>query len=516
MFKYFFWLLLWLPAYASETSNFRSPNGPGPYGVGFRVVQHYDRAHVYKPKIDLTSGTLATGERTRPLQTLIWYPAKPASGKPLHYGDYVRLAATETVFSRSPAEIDQLVTTTLAENYADLSPAQRRTELGQPMLARWEATAAPTKFPVLIYAPGSSSSAHENVDLCEYLASHGYIVLASASMGVNTRSMTLDLAGAEAQAGDISFLAGYAATLAQADNAKLAVVGYSFGGLANVLAAAHDDRIGALVALDGSVRYYPAIAQAATYATPERLALPLLYLGGKPATAEVINRNQQLTSYSLLNQLKYADLYNVTMYTMEHAAFQSESLRLGPEQRFGEYSRDEATLAYGWMERYVLSFLNAYLKGDAGGLTFLSNAPKANGVPAHLLSVEVHRAEGSPPTLTTLASEYAKYHYTGVAEVYRGMVQEAPTFKPAERALISWGEPFLDAHRYAQAIDIYELVHTLYPDSPRAAFYLALAYDRNQDRAQAIEHYQRVLRFWPDMTEAKQSIIRLRAQPASK
>jgi tetratricopeptide (TPR) repeat protein len=96
------------------------------------------------------------------------------------------------------------------------------------------------------------------------------------------------------------------------------------------------------------------------------------------------------------------------------------------------------------------------------------------------------------------------------------MVKEAPTFKPAERALISWGEPFLDAQRYAQAIDIYELVYILYPDSPRAAFYLALAYDRNQDRTHAIENYQRVLGFWPDMSEAKQSILRLRAQSASK
>lgn len=108
-------------------------------------------------------------------------------------------------------------------------------------------------------------------------------------------------------------MVGYAATLAQADKAKIAVIGYSFGGLANVLAAAQDDRISALVALDGSVRYYPAIAQAATYATPERLAVPLLYLGGKPATAEAMHRNNQISSYSLLNQLKYADFYNVTM-----------------------------------------------------------------------------------------------------------------------------------------------------------------------------------------------------------
>jgi dienelactone hydrolase len=512
-----FLLSLWFTAYPSTASNFHPQLVAGPYKVGFRVVQQYDRARVYKPSVDLTSGTTAAGERARPIQTLIWYPAKKASGKTLHYGDYVRLAATETEFARSPAEVDQFVSAALAENYADLDSNQRRVELAQPMLAAREAEEVPQQFPVLIYAPGSSSSAYENADLCEYLASHGYLVLASPSLGVNTRSITLDLEGAEAQAHDISFLVGYAATLPQADKAKLAVIGYSYGGLANVLAAAQDDRIGALVALDGSVRYYSAVAQAATYATPERVAVPLLYLGGKPMTVEtVMSRSTQMASYSLLNQLKYADFYNVTMYPMEHAAFQSESLRLGPEQRFGEYTRQEAALGYNWMAHYVLAFLNAYLKGEAGAAKFMRNSPKANGVPAHLLSVEVHRGQGAPPTLPTLATDFAKQHYTHLADLYRAMTKPAPSFKPAERALISWGEPFLEQKRYAPAVEIYELVTALYPDSPRAAFYLALAYDKNQDKARAIETYERVLSFWPDLSEAKQSILRLRGQASSK
>jgi dienelactone hydrolase len=514
MHKFVLFLPLFLGAAActGQASNFAPPNPPGAHGVGLRVVQQYDHARVYRQKIDLTNGRPATGARMRPLQTLIWYPAKTKPGERLHYQDYGRLAATETVFARSAADIDHEVAVALEENYPDLSAGQRRSEMAQAMLAQRDAPAAPGSFPVVIYAPGSSSSAQENADLCEYLASHGYIVLATPSMGAGTRSMTIDLEGAEAQAADISFLAGYAATLAQADSTRIAVLGYSMGGLANVLAAARDDRIGALVALDGSVRYHAGIAQAAAYATPERLALPMLYMGGKPSTAEAMNRNKQVPTYSLLNQMKYADLYNVTMYTMEHAAFQSESLRLGPEQRFGEYSRAEAALAYGWMEKYVLAFLNAYLKDDAKALAFLNGAPKDNGVPAHLMAVDVHRAEGPPPTLATLASEFAKRNYTDVAGIYQEMHKTAPGFKPGEHALISWGEPFLEQKRYAQAIDIFALTNALYPDSGRTAFYLALAYDRNQDSAHAIEHYQRVLTYIPDMPEAKQSISRLRAQ----
>lgn len=51
---------------------------------------------------------------------------------------------------------------------------------------------------------------------------------------------------------------------------------------------------------------------------------------------------------------------------------------------------------------------------------------------------------------------------------------------------------------------------SLYPDSGRAMFYLAMAYDRHHDNALALDAYQRVLGFWPDMAEAKQSIARLK------
>jgi dienelactone hydrolase len=511
--KMFLLLLCGATSCACAAPNFTFANAPGPHGVGLRVVQQYDRARVFRDKIDLLSGTAAKGERARPIQTLIWYPAKKAAGAPLSYNDYLRSAASEVDFELGDAEVGRRVAAALKDNYANLTEAQARREAAQPMWAMRDAPAAAGKFPVVIYAPGSSSSAHENADLCEYLASHGYVVLASASVGVNTRGINVDLDGAEAQAADISFLVGYAQTLAQADAGHLAVMGYSFGGLANVLAAARDDRIGALVALDGSVRYFPAIVQAAAYATPERLALPMLYLGAKPYTAEAMNRIKQVPSYSLMNQMKYADLYNVTMYPMEHAAFQSESLRLGPEQRFGEYSRDEAAQAYGWMGRYALAFLNAYLKGDAPALAFMHNEPKKNGVPAHLLSVDVRRAQGAAPTLATLAGKFAQRKQQTLMELYRGMDQADAGFKPGERALISWGEPFLEQGRYVEAIEIFKLASALYPDSGRAVFYLALAHDRNQDHALAIAAYQRVLGFWPGMPDAEQGIRRLQAPP---
>lgn len=501
-------LLLLLAVTASCTGAAASvtfPGTQGQYGVGLHVVPLFDRSRTYANQIDLVTGAAATGNRDRPIQALVWYPAGKPAGAAMRYGDYVRLIATEEQFQRSDADVSRATTSWLADNY----PGLDKQALQSAMRAVRDAQPAPGKFPVVVYAPGSSASASDNADLCEYLASHGYLVLASASMGLNTRSMNVDLDGAEAEARDISFLVGYASTLPQADASHVAAMGYSYGGLANVLAAAKDDRIGALVSLDGSVRYFPAVVQQASYAVPERLALPMLYLGEKPRTAEWMNRVKQVPTTSLMNEMTFSDLYNVTMDTMEHAAFQSEALRLGPEQRFGDYSRDEALVAHGWMGRYVLAFLDAYLRNDPAAMAFMQAKPAANGVPAHLLALDVHRAQGDPPTLATLAARFARNQHRDLPGIYRDMVRHAPAFKPEERSLISWGEKFFEADQPREAVDIYLLTTALYPDSGRAMYYLAMAYDKNHDTALSIAAYRRVLGFWPDMVDAKQNIERL-------
>jgi pimeloyl-ACP methyl ester carboxylesterase len=483
----------------------------GQYGVGLHVVQLVDHSRAYANKVDMVTGKAVQGGRARPIQALVWYPTVERQNKGIVYNDYLRASATTEKFSRTDAEVTQAVDAYLLGEYPDLD----KNVLKQPMLAKRDAPPATGTFPVIVYAPGASGLASDNADLCEYLASHGYLVIASASMGSNNRSMTVDLAGAETQARDISFLLGYASTLPQADVQHVAAMGYSVGGLANVLAAAKDDRISALVSLDGSVRYFPAIVQKAGYATPERLALPMLYLGSRPYTAELMNRVKQVPTYSLMNEMKFSDLYNVTMNTMDHPAFQSQYLRLASDQRFGEYSRTESLLAHRWMGRYVLAFLDAYLRSDATALKFMNNTPAKNDVPAHLLYGDVHHSEGAPPTLATMASRFASQHYRDLAGIYLDMSKREPTFKPDERSLISWGEQFLDANRAPEAVEIILQTTTLYPDSPRAFFYLGMAYDKNNDTARSIKAYQRVLAFWPDDADTKQNIQRLQAKAKS-
>ncbi len=184
-------ILACFPQAASATSVF-SPHAPGKYRVGFRVVEQYDFSRSYRGETDPITGKPVTGETARPIQTLIWYPAQPG-GKAMTLNDYVRLPATEDDFDATPAERTRKADAFVAEKADGLAPQRLKAELTAPMVALESAKPLNGKFPVVIYAASFGSDGVENVDLCEFLASQGYIVIASPSLGAHTHDMTTDL-----------------------------------------------------------------------------------------------------------------------------------------------------------------------------------------------------------------------------------------------------------------------------------------------------------------------------------
>ena len=206
---------------SSETADFNFPNKPGNDAVGFRVVLQYDYSRSYRRKVD-NMGRPFYGELARPVQTLIWYPAQQSAAAHITYGDYLNLAATQDDFKPSPEQTASALA--FAKKQFNASPSAA-------MWAIADAMPQPGKFPVIIYAASFNAPAFENADLCEYLASHGYIVIASPSIGASSLAgMTDDIEGIEAQAHDISFLVGFARTIPEADCSELAVAGFSWGG----------------------------------------------------------------------------------------------------------------------------------------------------------------------------------------------------------------------------------------------------------------------------------------------
>lgn len=369
-------------------SLFTFSNVPGNYGVGVRYVKQYDRTRAFTPQRGILASVFSNNEnRGRPMQTVIWYPAQQG-GQGVRFGDYLQLVGWETDPERSPKDKVRTVDAWLKMVTDGKRQAQVEAERQKRMWAVRDAAPITGKFPVVINAPSINNTAFENADIAEFLASHGYIVIAAPTVGLTGRSIKKDLKHAQLQADDIRFLIDYARTLPQADMTRVAAAGFSWGGLSNVLAAAKDERIKALVCIDGAVRYYHSIMVQAEYAQPERLKTPLLFLAQTPASMETNIRYKEDMSGSFIGAMTSADVYLLTMYPMEHPHFGSAFIRLDDPAEYKEYTPAEVSFAYSLGARYILHFLNAYLKNDPVGRAYLANKPVANGAPAHALTID--------------------------------------------------------------------------------------------------------------------------------
>ncbi|MFC5437421.1 dienelactone hydrolase family protein [Rhodanobacter umsongensis] len=507
-------IALLMPGLTSAQSNFTRLNPPGPHTVGLRVVEQYDFSRGYRGATDPDTGKPTQGEeRARPIQTMIWYPAQKRSGRKMSAGDYLRFGATGDAFGQTPVERARLEAAYLTERTFALSPKRARDELTATMTARRDALAEPGKFPVVIYAPGYAGDGYENADLCEYLASLGYVVIGSPSLGQRPGGMTIDLKGAEAQTGDIEYLIGYAHTLPQADTGRVGVIGYSWGGMANIMAAATDPRISALVAFDGSVRFFPGIVEQSRSVTPERITAPLLYVASAPREIENAPADANRET-SFLNKMKYADLYRVTMAPYEHANF---AVMLGQrflaDERYGDYDKDELSVANAWVETYVRRFLDAYLKGDRVGQAFLDTPASRKGAPAHLFTEFSRRAQGAPPTRAAFAAELARQGFDHASDVYKAFKKREPEFTLSDEDLNMWGYTLLRNGDTTAAVAILRLDAELYVDDPNAWDSLGEAYAKNGQNDLAIDAYRKSLALNPKNDNATKQIAILQARP---
>jgi len=499
------------PVVVSGDQRFHFPEKPGPDAVGLKVVEQYDFSRSYRSVTD-ELGKPNQGERARPLQTLIWYPAQKSSGKPMTVGDYGDLLATETTFGRPQ----------LAPDWKHWLDSMKPT-LKDSMWAVRDAPLLGGKFPVVIYAPSISSMSWENADLCEYLASHGYVVVASPDMGAASREVTVDLADINAQAQDISFLIGYAQTLPDTEMSEIAVAGFSWGGISNLFAAARDNRIDALVALDGSMRYFPGLVKAATDVHPEQMTIPMLFFTQGPTSLEKLARHipsKDTEGPNVLNAWTHGDLITVDDMALVHTQHSSmyqrnENIWEGYlSNHRADYSRADGIVGYAWVARYTLEFLDAYLKHDAQAMAFLKKTPSEVGVPPHMMTVDFRAGKGIPATLDAFRAELGRQGFDHAPAIYAAMLKGQPDFKLDEDTMNFWASTLMGENHLPEATDLFKLDVQLFPESWNAYDSLGEAYMRAGQKQLAIDNYKKSLELNPADDNAKEKLKVLDTAPA--
>jgi dienelactone hydrolase len=278
---------------------------PGAYDVGFRVLALVDPTRSYGKRL------------ARPVQVSLWYPVtrNPArSVTSLPFGDYVALYMTPVPQGHKTESRTEAFERYRKEWFPKEPQSSVIRLLETPAFAQRGAPPAKGPFPLVIYAPGYGAIPLTHTPTAEYLASHGYVVALSPSQGDSPAGMTFDVAGQEQQIRDIEFTLGALRNRPTIDSSKIALIGFSFGGGAAVVAAMRNLDIRAVVSLDGTVAFDHTvdILRQATGYDPAKFRSPLLVLKAEGDPEEDL---------SIVRSLAVSDRVVIRFRGVEHHDF---------------------------------------------------------------------------------------------------------------------------------------------------------------------------------------------------
>jgi len=319
---------------------------PGPYDAGFHIVQLEDPSRSWGER------------RTRPIPMSVWYPAAPASGSPaMPFDDYVvafSVKPDQYVSRLSDKEKEQLRVDYAARSFGDLPRSKVDELLRTETAAHRDAPPLAGHFPLVIFSTGYRASPLTHTVTFEFLATHGYVVVSLPSLGSSPTGLTFDTHGQDEVARDVQMLVGAAVANENVDASHIAAVGFSFGGGAALLAAMQDQRISAVVSIDGMPGWHhtaPILRRSVSFDVA-RFRLPMMHIGiqGEPAA-----------DWSLIESLVFSERFVYLFRDAEHHDFIA-----GPVIA----SRVRGSLTEVQKRTYLttcdrlLTFLDAFLKGD--------------------------------------------------------------------------------------------------------------------------------------------------------
>jgi dienelactone hydrolase len=369
----------------------------GKYAVGFRSLYQLDVARRYDADYPAPGGTPV--KKPRPIFLAIWYPAAAredaAMDTSMVYRDYFRAVSVESPVPEFAQRLrkftrDMACQYMLGKEFEKLTGDERAAWdglLATPVFATLNAAPAAGKFPVVIYHPGLGGTFDDNAVACEYLASHGYVVLSSAYQAADSSRLNID-GDLATSFDDLNFLLRYAATLPLADLSRVAAMGHSYGAQAMLAWRARpDSAVDAVVFLDSNVEYRPLDDFADFKAALERnrnSTVPVVMFADR-------RRNPRLESFD--RYLQFAARYEAEVDGMDHNDFVSQG---------GTGKGDGVRRKYEAICEAILHFLDGHLKGDTEALKSLRGAR-----PDGLLQLAYKAARPAPPTSAQIAKMYS-------------------------------------------------------------------------------------------------------------
>lgn len=496
----FLFLLLLLQFYSGlcQVSIEKIGLATGKYKVGFTHYISIDSSRTYNRIYDWTNQSIP-----RPIPISIWYPSDEdaSNNDPLDVLDYMRILTEEEEWEDLPNE--QVLNWFYYPN-----TEANQIHLQEKTTAYPEIEPANGKFPVIIYAPSYQASSIENFALCEYLASNGYVVLSSPSRGTVNRFFEGGTAkDMETQARDIEFLLKECGPLSYVDQEKIATMGFSFGGLSNVLTQMRDNRIKAIVSLDGSIKYQYETLKKSPFHNIKNVDVPFIHFSQKEIPRQVIIEDKidstLNTEFEFFDELKYNEAYHFQFHNLTHSHFSTLGVLFESRDKRQDKSDAEIMESYRLASNYTLNFLNAYLKSDFDGLKFLNREPDENNNEKGLISMTTKTAGKQKITFQDFNDLARIQNYDNLDNIYDSLINESPQFEIQEGNLNNLGlQLVFNPQKSQSGISIFLFAVNLYPESANLWDSLAEGYLFIGEKKKAIKSFKKSLELNPQNLNA--------------
>jgi len=466
----------------------------GGYPVGFQTSFTYDPTKNAVPYADWDGNLYQdlTSQNGRQYQIDVWYPARPGSGDPLKYSDYVDLMGMQTNFKRS-GERKTFARQTFIDRTRDLrgirdtgneialNAGQLDRLLDLDIFARLNAKAAEGKFPVVIY-PNGGSPAFQSIT-CEFLASHGYVAVAFSPKGRFSSAMEISTIGLEIAVDDLEFVLGKVSERSDVDMDRVSILANAISSSVGAAAVSRNGKFKALISLEGGLpsAFEQRLLNGSVFYRPENIQVPILFIYSPHPSID--------PKYT--HHLKYADRYYAHFHKMSEFAM----LNYGMFDRFvpdiiGAHPGDTKE-GFETANELILRFLDQKIKGEEGELFDDSFVSRRD----YIDTTFVLTGLPGPPDMAVLKDTFWKEGFDAIENIYQGLKSGGDPrpfsmdFYSDYRDWLAWKKD--EGYKYRSRL--YELAYDSYPGSARINYYMAYYSLKRGLNGQAERFYRQAL-----------------------
>jgi len=329
----------------------------GPHRVGFETLTLRDYARPFRTEGD---------DRTRQLTLAIWYPARTTDdGEPLPFGRYV--GSDRELFAER-----------LRVSGHRLDEDELSRLVGTETAAFEGAPRAPGSFPTILFGTGLRAPIYLNTVMCEYLASHGYVVIAVPSIAYREDvSPDYDALTIDTHLRDLELVIHEMRDYPGVDIENLGLVAWGSGGIAQVLLQMKNPDVAAVASLDAAsgYRYGYDLLTTSLYFEPARARAPFFH-----ATDSRAATSRAEKSFEYYDSVHRGPSYLLLIEGMAHAEFTSLASVVPLS------GQPEVRRRYRLLCEYVRRFLDLAMKDDSEAAAFLEVTPSRHGFDGLILS----------------------------------------------------------------------------------------------------------------------------------